>query len=438
MILETKHVWLRRRKEDDVTTRCALWRECETMQVYTLEIIRNASVCENQESFLVVINKDDGRMIGECCIIKQRRDGKTVWEIHNRLKKPYVGYAQEIISAIGEYDNKDVDASKPTSIHVYLDGEFDAVRMNHRYQQMVISLGAVLCDESGKELTTFYETVYPLGFSKLTRVVARMTHLDDTIIKSSLRLNDVIQSFEMWIRGYDPDLSHTRIYSFGPDDRRTIVKHCELEQVDHHGLLDHVIDLQKEISHDIVYHGRILSKTLSLEDMKQVFSIKGAVEHNALRDAKDLMKVHWAYLHHQPQNEQSMQTIIKRKEQKEMEARIKQQKHFRRIMQERFAHMDTCVDIVFQPDVLEQLRNWEMRDPHVQLHFKKNHMVFEGQSYPYDAFTLTLCVDTQDEFPSVTLMMQAGNFQKSKKYLLSYRNATPIEGILKRCRKASS
>ena len=45
--------------------------------------------------------------------------------------------------------------------HVYIDNEFDAVRIDGRNMQQVIALGAVICDARYQEVGRFYSLVRP-------------------------------------------------------------------------------------------------------------------------------------------------------------------------------------------------------------------------------------------------------------------------------------
>jgi inhibitor of KinA sporulation pathway (predicted exonuclease) len=63
-------------------------------------------------------------------------------------------------------------------LHIYLDAEFDAVKIKGKFQQAIISIGAVMLDDNGKELDQFYSLVRPMNFVRLTSVVYRMTHLN--------------------------------------------------------------------------------------------------------------------------------------------------------------------------------------------------------------------------------------------------------------------
>ena len=47
--------------------------------------------------------------------------------------------------------------------HVYIDNEFDAVRIDGRNMQQVIALGAVICDARYQEVGRFYSLVRPMG-----------------------------------------------------------------------------------------------------------------------------------------------------------------------------------------------------------------------------------------------------------------------------------
>ena len=60
--------------------------------------------------------------------------------------------------------------------HVYIDNEFDAVRIEGRNMQQVIALGAVICDAQYEEIGRYYALIRPMGFQRLSYHVRRMTH----------------------------------------------------------------------------------------------------------------------------------------------------------------------------------------------------------------------------------------------------------------------
>ena len=76
-------------------------------------------------------------------------------------------------------------------IHVYIDNEFDAVRMQGRYLQQVIAIGACLCDDAFVHIDSFYSLVCPAGFRRLSPHVRRMTHLKDTEIQKASKFPQV-------------------------------------------------------------------------------------------------------------------------------------------------------------------------------------------------------------------------------------------------------
>lgn len=198
-------------------------------------------------------------------------------------------------------------------VHIYIDAEFDAVRINGRHCQMVVSLGAVLKKEEHEE--TFYSLVCPKNFKRLTSVVRKMTHLKDRDIREAESFPVVLKSFMQWLQPYVQDSCN--VYSFGPDDRRTLLQECERHRVDS-TLFQEIIDLQKKISATVIFQNALVSPTLSLDDLKTAYDIEGAVEHNALTDAHDLMRIHQASLKRRP-NPEAVRGIVERKLAKQQE-----------------------------------------------------------------------------------------------------------------------
>lgn len=332
--------------------------------------------------------------------------------------------------------NRDIQEESSNHVwRVYVDGEFDAIRMNHKFQQAVVSIGAVLVDAQGSVQDRFYETIYPIGFQHLTRVVSRMTKLQDEQIRSSNRLQVVMQHVKDWCDSYDTSYTNMRFYSFGPDDKRTIQMHCQLENVEVYPPITKMVDLQRVLSASVMHQEHIVSTTLSLDDLKLVYGIKGEVEHNALNDAMDLMHVHQAFLQHKQQDEESIAAIVSRKAKKEFLAKEKQQHHFCQILRKNFANVGKESTICFYPEVIELLRNWGMRDAHFRMRFKKDHMEFNEKKYAYAQLHMHIHVFLDERYPYVIVSLCYEQMQEEYKYVLTYRNASSIEGILRRCGK---
>lgn len=315
-------------------------------------------------------------------------------------------------------------------IYIYLDAEFDAIRINNKFQQAVISLGAVMLNEQGKMLDSFYQLVKPIRFRRLTNVVKRMTHLSDEQIMKAESFPQVIHQFFDWIDTYETNKDHMVFYSFGPDDRRTIIQNGILHHMDL-SFLSEMKDLQKEISPCVKFQEKLISSTLSLDDLKSVYDIQGAVDHNALSDAMDLMKVHCAYCLGKPQNSTQIAAIVNRKIAKQQESAKKQRQRLARVMRERFATYPKRWKVLCCPEVIEQFRMIKERDQTFSLRFKEDHMVMDGKSYYYNDMKMVLELKLEEENPYVLLDISYHGKQLQKQFLLTYRNATMIEDIMK-------
>lgn len=312
-------------------------------------------------------------------------------------------------------------------VHIYIDAEFDAVKINGKYCQMVVSLGAVLKKDAQE--ATFYSLVCPKNFQRLTSVVRKMTHLKDSDIRNANSFPDVLKQFMQWLQPY-MESSSCRMYSFGPDDRRTLLQECARHHCDP-SLFEGILDLQKQISAKVTYQNVLVSATLSLDDLKTAYAIEGAVEHNALTDASDLMRIHQASLLQDP-DRKAVQEIVERKLAKQREVAQKQKEKLLRIMKERFSQYTVLkCPVRLYPEIVEQFRLWEERDRNFHINIQKDSILLDGRELPREQTKISMRIDIE-EIPSVTLSFTQGENVIEKKYLLIYRNATMVENILKR------
>lgn len=316
-------------------------------------------------------------------------------------------------------------------IHIYLDAEFDAVRIDHKFQQAVISLGAVMLNEDAEILDQFYSLTKPMNFHRLTSVVKRMTHLTNSQIEQAKEFPVLMKKFMDWIHVYEPDMEQVRFYSFGPDDRRTLIQNCHYYKIEA-DFFSRMKDLQKEISPNVKFQDQLISSTLSLDDLKSVYAIEGEVEHNALNDAIDLMKVHRAYCLGKPQDSTQIAAIVNRKIAKQQEVARKQRLRLAKAMKERFEKYPKRVKIKFYPEVLEELNGLRERDHHMTIRFKTDRMIIEEQVYFYNELKLVMELSLDEEVPSFLFDISYHGIRSRKQYLLTYRNATVIENIIKR------
>lgn len=318
-------------------------------------------------------------------------------------------------------------------IHIYIDAEFDAVRVAGKFTQAVISMGAVLTDEEGNLLDTFYALVKPNHFKKLNPIVGRITHLSTEDIKAAAGLKQVMSEFHQWIASYEMNIEHVQFYSFGPDDRRTLLQNCQYHNIEA-SYFERMKDLQKVLSMQVYYQEALVSPTLSLEDLKSVYTIHGEVEHNALTDARDLMMVYQAYCLGKPQDSTQIEAIVQRKLAKQEEVKRRQKEKLKHAMIKRFASLPKELDILFYPEVLDQLRSLKECGEEIPFRFRKDAAEDQsGNEIPYETLHTTLQLELTQEVPVVMLSFCYDLNSMTSMIQLTYRNATAFEIMIKRC-----
>ena len=155
------------------------------------------------------------------------------------------------------------------------------------------------------------------------------------------------------------------------------------------------------------------------------------MEHNALTDASDLMRIHQASLLQDP-DRKAVQEIVERKLAKQREVAQKQQEKLLRIMKERFSQYTVLkCPVRLYPEIVEQFRLWEERDRNFHINIQKDSILLDGRELPREQTKISMRIDIE-EIPSVTLSFTQGENVIEKKYLLIYRNATMVENILRR------
>lgn len=315
-------------------------------------------------------------------------------------------------------------------IRVYVDAEFDAVRYKNRFEQAIISIGAVISNDS-KKIDEFYSLVCPKYFKKLSPVVKRITQLKNEDILTAPNLYTVIHNFMNWLSIYGK-IENMEFYACGPDDKRTLLSNCKIHNIESY-FIEQIQDLQKEISRCVYFQNKIVSPTLSLDDMKLIYDVKGKVIHNALTDALDLMHIHDKYLNGNLQNKQSIIDIVNRKEEKRIASRKKQIERLRKLLTEQFElYPKDFIKISLLPEVIEQFQLWENRESSAYVHWRKNSYIIDNVIYPYKDLEIWMKIDLLDELPSVHIKFKHREEESIRKYELNYKNSTMIEKIMKR------
>lgn len=261
-------------------------------------------------------------------------------------------------------------------LQIYLDTEFDAIKQNRKYHQAIISVGAVMCDRKGKYIDSFYTLSRPVQFQRLSPIVKKITGLKDKDILEAPRFSEVMEQFIIWLKKHNEN-EQMIFYAFGPDDRRTLLAENKRGELHYEKLFDSIVNLQDEISKHTYFHNKMLSNTLSLEDAKALYGVKGEVEHNALTDANDLYQLHQAYLANNLDLEEA-QYIYKRNEKKE---KIEEAKRFvayqRKILSEFKNDMHRERKLTLYKLSIGMFHEWSKND--LQLSVLKTKELIEGQ-----------------------------------------------------------
>lgn len=312
-------------------------------------------------------------------------------------------------------------------MELYYDAEFDAVRKDGRWRQCLISIG-IIAAENGEVKDSFYSLIKPRQFQRLTRVVRKMTQLNNEDILRAASFAQVMARVESFLARYMKDDSST-LYSFGPDDKRTIVEHAQHENTAYPKMFDQSVDLQRRLSRSIMWQGKMVSPALSLDDLKRIYAIAGAVGHNALSDALDLMRIHEASRHGMV-NRQEIAQIYAYKQQRLLEGKKRQYEHMLNLLHQRYDAYDKLTkQIVFYPDVIEALKLLFKRGESGGVAFEQRGIMVQGKVLFYDQINVTFQWHMKQKEPYVSFHYDTpkGNWVSS--IVLSGRNATVLQDV---------
>lgn len=306
----------------------------------------------------------------------------------------------------------------------YIDGEFDAVYAHGSHVQCLISIGIVAYAD-GKQRDTYYSLIRPRRFHKLSRVVQKMTQLRNGEIHQARSLSTVIQEAAQFIQSSCGN-SDCRLYSFGPDDARTLRNHAEFEAVSLPDVFAEIIDLQHVLSQQITWNGTMISSTLSLDDLKFVYGIHGAVIHNALNDAIDLMQIHEA-ARQKRMSPARIHALGKQKEQHRQEIKQRNYEKMLKILHERYGkYVGQQRRMIFYPDVIQQLLF--MKDSLNDILITETGIIIDDQLYPYERLHANMAWSEQEAL-EVTLSFSVDTGEKTVILPLTYRNGAHFESI---------
>lgn len=313
-------------------------------------------------------------------------------------------------------------------MNVYIDCEFDSIRLGRKFQQCVVSIGAVAENEDGRQ--TFYALIHPDKFRRVSHVVYKITQLKADDIMNAPSFAQVMDEFLVWLKQVGKEES-VHVYSFGPDDRRTLYAHARYEQ--YKGLQKQfdVKDIQKILSSSIKHDKKVISTTLSLDDIKYAYALQGDVVHNALNDAIDLMQLHLAYLNSQPIDELHVQEIWERKEAKRKEVEEKQRLRMLKLLYDKYRQYEGVrYSIRFLPDTIEQLMALNQLEQSLPMQFHMAKVTYEQKDYPYSKCRLYLSWHFEGDAPCAKLEFTIDKLFTCVHMQLKYRNASILEMIM--------
>jgi len=305
-------------------------------------------------------------------------------------------------------------------MELYFDAEFDAIHHGQRHVQCLISIGLVVVHH-GVIVDCYYSLIHPKHFRKLTGVVRKITKLRDEQILHAPSFATIMREIEDFLHSYNEE-GIWRIYSFGPDDARTIQKHAEFERVRPCSVFAHVVDLQRILSKKVVCNGEMLSATLSLDDLKYVYGIKGEVVHNALNDALDLMQVHTISQVREPLPLR-VREIKERRQQKELEVKRRAHERMLCVLHERYDPFDGMFrQIKFYPDVINQLKCLSDHVTLTGLCFDDRGILWEDTYVFYDSCNMVMGWQMHD-VPQMVFFLTLHHHTECVPVPLTYRNA---------------
>ena len=309
---------------------------------------------------------------------------------------------------------------------VYMDAEFDCVRKGGRCIQCMISIGMIAIEDECV-VDSFYSLIQPKFFRTLTRTVKRITKLSDEEILQAPGFREVMNAANAFLEHLGKPY---QFYTFGPDDVRTLKQQAMFEGYGKIKAFTDFIDLQNVISKQISYNEKLLSYTLSLDDLKYIFGINNKVEHNALNDAVDLYLIHDAHQRAAIQNDR-LHIIYERKRQKQEDAKKRSLIHTQNLLFERYHFYEHQIgNCSLYPDVLNQLKNLAERGS-IRLPFEV-HVLLLNQSYEQGNLTMEWLMHP---YPLVKLSIALQDEQWQQECPLTCGNAGAFEIIWQLCTK---
>lgn len=311
--------------------------------------------------------------------------------------------------------------------HLYVDTEFSTIREYQKFQQVIIAIGAVLVNENKQILDTFYSLACPRNFRKLGKTVKDMTKLDNEMILHAPSFPQAFHDMEMWLDKWGNE--ELQIYSFGPDDYRTLTSDLNHHHIHSKYIKQPFIDLQKIISASITYKGETIAPVFSLENLKLCYGVLGEVEHHALSDALDLMKLHQSYDEQKPCNQEYIKKLYDQKIEKQKKLEEQRIKKMNLIVKEEFPKKEERFCLSFTKETKALIERLQRKDSQVRVSFDKEYAVIDHQRLPLSQ--LKIILSFQMTTYSYCLEWTTQDISIKHQYPIDYHNIMALNSLLR-------
>lgn len=318
--------------------------------------------------------------------------------------------------------------------HLYIDSEFGSIRENGRFQQVIIAIGAVLVDDQGKEIDTFYSLICPRNFKRLGKTVQDMTKLDNQMIRNAPTFYYVYKKMLLWIHK-NSDNEEVQVYSFGPDDQRTLKADVEHHHLDLDIFQKPFVDLQKIISKEIKYNEEVIAPVLSLENLKLAYQVQGEVEHHALSDARDLFKLHLAYKNNAALNEEHIKMLYDAKLEKARIQEERRKERMKMMLEDVFTnYQEKPLCLKYTRGLQDLLRRLKERDGNLGLGIGQNRIRLNQTWFWVNETNIYISFQLKDTY-TYTMELESKLIKQKQCVVLTYQNANPLYSIIKYAKK---
>lgn len=195
--------------------------------------------------------------------------------------------------------------------YIFMDMEFNTVKKINE----IISVGVIICDKDLNIIDKFYSYVRLSMTNKMDAYCTNLTKIKDIDLEDAPSFNTVFSNLINFLSLTDND----SIFVWGDYDKQVLTSnisyHNSFDNFDI--LLNSIVDIQPYICKNILLKGEMISERISLQDVKEMCSLKGRVVHNALEDTIDLKNIFSKFIEGNIDERDILKVYSKNKEKKD-------------------------------------------------------------------------------------------------------------------------